>query len=333
MTSVLQRLPALASTGVGSLPFQRPRPAARHAACAYELPFCPQLPRLYGDMIVEWLGADPGGCGWSPDRDRQLPGVWEAFVAALEASPPAHRIVKLQVTGPVTLAIALERGAGRGRGQADAVDLAAEIATWLAASAAGQTDALAELGFDVVLIIDEPGVATAGLVPGDVSVWDPLRRVGAAWGLHICGAVPWPLVDAAEPDVLSFDSLRQAPEDPAIAALTRLVSRGGRIMWGMVDPVDPSGARSVGLLAGAISMFGNALSPVEVLAASLLSPSCGTGRLSIESERRVAATVQGVADAMRAGVPDARAPAPTEPEPRAIANVSGVQASARRPFG
>ena len=149
---------------VGSLPFQRPRPAARHAACAYELPFCPQLPRLYGDMIVEWLGADPGGCGWSPDRDRQLPGVWEAFVAALEASPPAHRIVKLQVTGPVTLAIALERGAGRGRGQADAVDLAAEIATWLAASAASQTDALAELGFDVVLIIDEPGVATAGLV-------------------------------------------------------------------------------------------------------------------------------------------------------------------------
>ena len=75
--------------------------------------------------------------------------------------------------------------------------------------------------------------------------------------------------------MLSFDSLRQAPEDPAIAALTRLVSRGGRIMWGMVDPVDPSDARSVGLLAGVISMFGNALSPVEVLAASLLSPSCG----------------------------------------------------------
>ena len=110
--SALDRLPPLATAGVGSLPFADAAAAARHAARAYELPFCPQLPRLDGDMVREWLGADPGRCGWSPDRDRQRPAAWDAFVAQLAAKPPAHGLVKLQVTGPVTLAVALERADG-----------------------------------------------------------------------------------------------------------------------------------------------------------------------------------------------------------------------------
>ena len=65
MGSMLTRLPPLTTTGVGSLPFTRPLEAARHAVRAYELPFCPQLPHAYGDMVVEWLGADPGRCGWA----------------------------------------------------------------------------------------------------------------------------------------------------------------------------------------------------------------------------------------------------------------------------
>jgi len=66
MSAILDRLPALATTGVGSLPFARPAEAARQALGAYAAPFCPQLPRLDGDMVSEWLGADPGRCGWTP---------------------------------------------------------------------------------------------------------------------------------------------------------------------------------------------------------------------------------------------------------------------------
>jgi hypothetical protein len=96
--SALRRLPALATTGVGSLPFAAPAEAVRHAANAYDVPFCPQLPRLDGDMVRSWLGAYPAGCGWCPDRDRQRPEAWERFVAEVAARPPAHRTVKLQVT-------------------------------------------------------------------------------------------------------------------------------------------------------------------------------------------------------------------------------------------
>src|ERR1700742_1105216 len=113
VSAALRRLPPLATTGVGSLPFRRAQEAAEHAVAAYELPFCPQLPRLSGDMVTEWLGAESGRRGWAVAR-----------------SPPEHGLVKLQVTGPVTLAVALERAARRtGRGEA-VVELAAQIALW-----------------------------------------------------------------------------------------------------------------------------------------------------------------------------------------------------------
>ena len=52
-------LPPWATTGVGSLPFTDVEAAVDHVLAAYDVPFCPQLPRLEGDMITEWLGADP----------------------------------------------------------------------------------------------------------------------------------------------------------------------------------------------------------------------------------------------------------------------------------
>ena len=57
--------------GVGSLPFADAEHAVAHVAAGYDVPFCPQLPRLDGDMITEWLGGDPGRCGWSPPLDQR----------------------------------------------------------------------------------------------------------------------------------------------------------------------------------------------------------------------------------------------------------------------
>ncbi len=113
--AILERLPAWTTTGVGSLPYDDPAAAAAHAVAAYELPFCPQLPRLEGDMVREWLGADPARCGWSPARDRERPPAWDALLTRLAATPPPHRVVKLQVTGPVTLARALDGTGARRR--------------------------------------------------------------------------------------------------------------------------------------------------------------------------------------------------------------------------
>jgi hypothetical protein len=288
--SALRRLEALATTGVGSLPFTAPADAVRHAANAYDIPFCPQLPRLDGDMVRSWLGPDPAGCGWCPDRDRQRPAAWDAFVAEVAARPPAHRTVKLQVTGPVTLARALDRAAGR----RETLVLAAEIARWLAVSVREQLVVLRGCGLDALLLVDEPGLAQAGLSGRDGTVWDPLRLASAAaWGLHVCGTVPWTVVDAAEPDILSYDLTRDHLPVAARPVITRLLARGGRVAWGVVDPAAPgSVATTSALLVAAIAGVGRRTG--DVAAASLVTPACGTGLLSPARERLVAATLDAV---------------------------------------
>jgi hypothetical protein len=305
VSSLLDRLSPLATTGVGSLPFSRPGDAAAHVMSAYELPFCPQLPRAYGDMVAEWLGADPGRCGWAPDRDRQLPAVWDPFILELSRNPPAHRLVKLQVTGPVTLAMALEPAA-RGDGLCG---LAREISMWLAATVARQAADLAELGFDAILVIDEPGIAAAGLHARETAVWDPLRATVPIWGFHVCGAVPWSLIDAAGPDLVSFDLARYGISPAARRTLTRLISQGGRAMWGVFDVLAPQPVQAATrLVASACASLSDGLTPSRVLAASLVSPSCGTGLACIDDELAVAANVRATAALARAGSPGSAVP-------------------------
>ncbi len=283
---VLHRIAPWSTTGIGSLPFTDPAAAARHALDAYELPFCPQLPRLEGDMVAEWLGTDPGRCGWSPQRDRERPVAWTALQAELTRRPPAHGVVKLQVTGPVTLARALGAGGS----------LAREIGTWLAANAAGQVAALRTLGLDTVLVVDEPALAGPAR-PGIEAAWDPLRGVAAAWGLHLCCAVPWDLVTAAEPDLVSFDLAVNPVDRPAAVALRRHAARGGSVAWGVLPAHRPAGPRH-GYLRLRAALGRVHVAPEQ----SLLTAGCGTGWLSERREVAVATALSAVAASRRPGV-------------------------------
>jgi hypothetical protein len=288
--TVLDGLPAWATTGVGSLPHTFPDHAAAHVVGEYDVPFCPQLPRLEGDMVLEWLGADPLCCGWTRDRDRERPAAWDAFLAALARRPPAHRVVKLQVTGPVTLARALEPDDTRA-----AVPLAREIAVWLAANAAGQVAALRARGLDALLVVDEPALA-ASRTPE--TVWDPLRAAAPAWGLHLCCAVPWDVVERAEPDLLSFDLAVNGLDRRAARVLARHLACGGRVAWGVLAAHRPErAAHAAWRLSAALARLG--ASPAAIGPSSLLTASCGTGRLSPRREAEVTAALAYVAASAR----------------------------------
>lgn len=286
----LERLPAWATTGVGSLPFTDPQEAAAHAVAAYDLPFCPQLPLLDGDMIAEWLGADPRRCGWSRERDRERPRAWDAWLAALAAAPPAHGVVKLQVTGPATLACALLRADGAPPARRDAQALAAELASWLAANAADQVRTLRARGLDALLVVDEPALHHFGL--RDVEhAWEPLRAVAPAWGLHLCCAVPWDVVERAAPDLLSFDLAATPLDHRSRLALARLQANGTTIAWGALSAHQREGA------AAALARLHSALArdaDAAELPPGILTASCGTGRLLADRERSVAAELQAL---------------------------------------
>lgn len=292
MSALLARLPALATTGVGSLPFDDPETAAAHACRAYAVPFAPQLPAVDGDMVAEWLGGDPRRCGWSADRDRERPAAWRALTRRLRAEPPVHRVVKLQATGPVTLAAALERAGGRRPDGEGVAALAREVSTWLAANIAGQVRRLGELELDALLVIDEPALARAPVDAGDVALWDPLRAAAPAWGLHVCGDVPWELVARLEPDVLSFDVARSLARE-SLPVLRAIVRRGGRLAWGVLDPAgDADVTAATQLAVGAIaSLVRPGLSFEDAAGRSLLTPTCGTGGSAPAGERLIAASL------------------------------------------
>jgi methionine synthase II (cobalamin-independent) len=286
--TVLDRLDPWTTTGVGSLPFTDTGEAAAHAAGAYGLPFCPQLPRLDGDMISEWLGADPARCGWSPERDRERPAAWTAWVEELRRKRPRHFMVKLQVTGPVTLACALERSAGQRASRKEAIALARELARWLAANASVQVQQLRELGLATILVVDEPALGAFGS-EGIERVWDPLRVPASVWGLHLCCQVPWDVVERAEPDLLSFDLVMEEPGPEALRVLSGVFDRGGWVAWGAL-PVDRAEPREEAARRLELTLEALDADPSR----SLLSPACGSGRMSVARERELATELDGL---------------------------------------
>jgi hypothetical protein len=147
------------------------------------------------------------------------------------------------------------------------------------------------------VVVDEPGLARAGISTTDSQLWDPLRTVSPTWGMHICGRVPWELIDAIELDYLSFDvGVEGIPEEHR-PVLEALLLRGSRIAWGVIDPVAPerSGAACDRVIACLTAMARNGLDLERVAQQSLLTPACGTGRLSAARERLVAATLDAAA--------------------------------------
>jgi hypothetical protein len=222
---VLARLPALATTGAGGVPFARPRAAVAHVWRAYELPFCPR-----------------------PAYAAGAPLAFDAVLDACAARPPAHRLVKLGVTGPVTLCWAR-------LGDADAVpDLARALAEELAAAVRDRAARLAEFGVDTVLLVDEPVLGRVPEPPAEV--WEPLRGAAAAWGMRVGGAVPWPLVRDLDPDLVALDLDGPALDLAAGRALGALCERGARVLWGV--PTADGGPAAAARLARAVALVAGA---------------------------------------------------------------------------
>lgn len=247
-------------------------------------------------MIVEWVGVEPGRCGWSPDRDRREPYAWRAFLDAVTHAPPDHRIVKLQVTGPVTLCGAI----------ADAGDpapflFASDVGDWLAGQTQTRIAALRDRGLDCLLIVDEPALDRVGSDWDVMQAWAPLRSVATAWGLHVCCPPPWNLLESARPDVLNVDLVRCPLDRAARAAVTRLIGAGTTMAWGVTpvhhgEPAEVAAAR----LFAVTSVEPEAGSDPGRITRSLVTASCGTGAQSLRREAHVARALRTVAVTVRA---------------------------------
>lgn len=233
-------------------------------------------------MISEWLGGDPGRCAWSAERDRERPRAWDAFVAELRHHHPHTASSSSRSPAPRpsparSSAVAPAGVPGR------------------SARPRRGTRPLAR---------GERG-ATGSPPDGDgLRPRAPRRRARArrlrSRGRRVClgaaahrraGLGHSPLLSrplgadrtGREPDVLSFDLALDPIDATARRVLRQHLASGRWIAWGAfrVERAEHV-MRNQGRLQAA-------LGALEVdPARSLLTPACGTGRMSIGRERETA---------------------------------------------
>lgn len=287
-------------TAVGSLPFVDADEAVAFVLDALpELPAAPTLPRRdpREGMIAQaaWgiagvtvrpdgtIEVAPGALDpEAPVGDPLLEGApfatLRAFLTAIEdrAEP-----VKVQATGPVTLATALVR-AGAAPGLACAVAVAA-----VRARARAVVDAVTAAAPEatIVAFLDEPALVGGSpaeladpetvidLVSGALAVWEPR----AVTGVHVCGPSDWRAVLQAGPRILSAPV--GADLGPSATALATFLERDGWIAWGAVPTDRPLGESAShwwrDLSAQWCSLVQAGCDPVRIRRQALVTPACG----------------------------------------------------------
>src|SRR5690606_10605762 len=249
-------LPLGVASAVGSLPHTSVEAAVELALAAQpRLPAAPSLPRRSpvegmipqaawgiagvevlpdGSPLVDEAAGDPDA-PVGPGLDDPPFATLRAFLAAVTGREAPF---KVQLTGPVTLGLALHavgvpaarafRVAGRAvRARID------ELLAALAEAAPAATP---------FVFLDEPG-PTAAPEPGFpldlVSSALAAVEAGAVAGLHCCGRADWPVVLQAGPQVLSLPVDAGATRHPW--AFADFLDRGGWVAWGVVPTDRPLG--------------------------------------------------------------------------------------------
>jgi methionine synthase II (cobalamin-independent) len=284
------------ATGIGSLPGDDPREAARLVLGELPVPHLPELPARgpYADLagrgaaLLADLPVDLQPFGWRlvprPSRDGRrardlLARDLDALEEAAQGGFPAY--VKVQATGPWTLASVLElQGGDRVLSDHGAVaDLAESLAEGLREHVADVARRLP--GATVVLQLDEPALpavlagrvpTTSGLgahrVPQEQTARDRLRTVLRAAEhtvLHCCAADP-PIALLAEASAVSIDASQPYDEQ----ALGEAVERGTGLLLG----VAPSTGTEPPAVRALLETVGRVRDRVGVTDVAL-TPACG----------------------------------------------------------
>ncbi|MBV9412748.1 MAG: hypothetical protein JO148_14245 [Acidimicrobiia bacterium] len=316
------------ATSIGSLPHTDPGVAAtvildRHP----DLPAAPQLPARSAREGMIAQGAH-GIAGVTVLDDGNLrvdvegvqEGLAEGIPVDVSLRPPEHggllrflehiegrrAPVKVQLTGPVTLGLALARGGVPCRA---AFAMASEAVQVRGRAMLDQVARHAP-GAPVVVFIDEPSLAVVdhpGFPLPAHAVVDMLTAAlaslhgAAATGVHCCGPTRWNLVLEARPDILSLPLALAGGLEPA--AIGAFLGAGGWVAWGAV-PTDAPVSDDVSFLWRRVlgvwsDLVRGGCPSLALRERALVTPACGlAGHGPTQAERALALAAQ-LGDRMR----------------------------------
>jgi hypothetical protein len=305
------------ATGVGALPHKDPVQACDDVLSVFpEFPYIPTLPdrsqlesivfndseqlpgriirddRLLFDSTIDQTAAmekvymdyvEGNFADYGLHRDYA-----SAFIEMMGRKIPSARVIKCQVTGPVTFGMQVV-DAGKRPIYYDA-QLADVLSKMIALKARWcENEMRKNTGVaETLVVLNEPYLASLGssVVPVDKetvrSGWNDIASiVEGGLGVHCCSNTDWEFVISLDPAVISMDAYATAKEFLLYTdSLIPYMERGGVIAWGIV-PADYKifSAETVDSLYEkylAIRTQMSARMPVEIFdAQSLITPSCG----------------------------------------------------------
>jgi methionine synthase II (cobalamin-independent) len=330
--------PELKALAAGSLPHADPATACDLLMDRLDIPTWPQLPRRswLENMYVQYSERFPGAVVENEriyvDREQGLDAQLESLYLAYlmndldyAATSPDYAaglhlfldrdlgqppVVKGQVTGPVSWGLTVADQKRRPILYDDV--LAEAVSNHLRLKASWQEEKLRALSSQTIVFVDEPYMSSFGSAFVSLSrsqVQTLLEEVFAGIeglkGVHCCGNTDWSLLLSTSADILSLDAYEYA-ESLALYPdqVGAFLERGGIIAWGIVPASDQSLEETVD---GLVERFHEALELLankglhidDLLAASLITPSCGCGSLSENTAERVLALTGQVSAALR----------------------------------
>jgi methionine synthase II (cobalamin-independent) len=313
-------------TAIGSMPHVNPGEACSQVMKYLpDIPAWPQLPRRSPEenMVIQFSEGFPGvvikgdkiHIEPSANFESELEqiyidceqdnahkyGISTEYAAGLHAflsKAAGSKIVKGQVTGPVTWGLAVTRQDGLGILYDDT--LAETAAKFLRLKASWQENSLREISPNTIIFVDEPYLVSLGSVftpiPEEkvpVLLEEVLRGIKGTKGLHCCGNTNWSVLLDTKIDILSFDAYNYASSlHTHFDRVKSFLERGGSIAWGIVPNDGEALAKES--LPGLRDRLEEAMAPFtkdgirfkQIIAQGLITPSCGLEGLSLEAANR-----------------------------------------------
>ncbi|MDR0477996.1 MAG: hypothetical protein LBH14_08720 [Desulfobulbaceae bacterium] len=240
-----------------------------------------------------------------------------ALLAHCRTLPKTPIALKGQLTGPVTFCTTVVDERGRAIFYNETLrDAAIKMLTM---KARHQARLMRGISDKVLIFQDEPGLSGFGSSAfititkddaqqaiGEVSA--AIHEEGGLCGVHVCANTEWPLLLAADVDVLSYDAFSYFDRLVLYKdELTAFIRRGGLLATGiiptapeLVDQVSAADIRKK-WFDQCQALAGLGFDREQILAQSFITPSCGMGSLSEAQAAKVLALLGEVAAAARQG--------------------------------
>lgn len=249
-----------------------------------------ELEKFYENVVIDNLDY----FHISPGFSRGLYAMEEKLKGSL---PSSLLYFKHQVTGPITFGLATVDENKRAIYYNDV--FRDTVVKGITMKARWLLDKFKSFGFKQICFVDEPILSAFGsstyvsvqrpeVVEYLREVVEAIHKEGALVGTHCCGNTDWPILIDAGVDIINFDAyefgdtISYYPEQ-----VKGYLEKGGVIAWGIVPTSDKildetTDSLKIKLENNIDNLARKGIDKDLIWQQCLLTPSCGTGSLSVE---------------------------------------------------